>query len=146
MELTHRRVWEIIFFYFALTTALLAQPPETLVIKCGKLIDVKNEKVLENQTILVQGNRITAVGTNVQIPSNAKVIDLSKATVLPGLIDTHTHMYLHDGDYNEQLLREQIAYRAIYATVTARKSPTGSKACGWRCESKSNKVAIGRRR
>ncbi len=105
-----------------LASALLAQTPETIAIKCGKLFDGKNDKLLDNQTIIVQGNRITAVGANISIPANARVIDLSKTTVLPGLIDTHTHMLLHDGDYNDQLLKEQIAYRAIYASVNARQT------------------------
>ncbi|MGH7450536.1 MAG: amidohydrolase family protein [bacterium] len=112
-------------FCCILASALLAQTPETIAIKCGKLFDGKNDKLLDNQTIIVQGNRITAVGTNVPIPANARVIDLSKATVLPGLIDTHTHMLLHDGDYNDQLLKEQIAYRAIYASVNARQTLEG---------------------
>jgi len=108
--------------FYSRFIALSAQTPATIAIKCGKLIDVKNERVLDNQIVLIQDNRIVAVGANAQIPATAEVIDLSRATVLPGLIDTHTHMFLHDGDYNDQLLREQIAYRAIYATVTARKT------------------------
>jgi imidazolonepropionase-like amidohydrolase len=122
MKKTRCNIWGLVSIGCIFVSALFAQPAETTAIKCGKLIDVKNEKVLDNQTILIQGNRLTAAGANVQIPANAKVIDLSSATVLPGLIDTHTHMFLHDGDYNEQLLREQIAYRAIYATVNARKT------------------------
>ncbi|MCI0698814.1 amidohydrolase family protein [candidate division KSB1 bacterium] len=122
MMLARQKSCGIILFYFILVVALAAQTTETIAIKCGKLFDGKNERLLDNQTIIVQGNRITTVGTNVPIPANAKVIDLSKATVLPGLIDTHTHMYLHDGDYNDQLLKEQIAYRAIYASVNARQT------------------------
>jgi imidazolonepropionase-like amidohydrolase len=122
MKINHCQFFSIMlgFSIFALTA--FAQNGETLAIKCGKLFDGKNDKLLDNQTIIIQGNRITAVGTNISIPANAGVIDLSKATVLPGLIDTHTHMYLHDGDYNEQLLKEQIAYRAIYASVNARQT------------------------
>ncbi len=109
-------------FCCILASALLAQSTEIIAIKCGKLFDGKNDKLLDNQTIIVEGNRITAVGANVAIPAKARVIDLSKATVLPGLIDTHTHMYLHDGEYNDQLLKEQIAYRAIFASVNARQT------------------------
>ncbi|MCI0617852.1 amidohydrolase family protein, partial [bacterium] len=101
MMLARQKSCGIILFYFILVVALAAQTTETIAIKCGKLFDGKNDKLLDNQTIIVQGNRITAVGTNISIPANARVIDLSKATVLPGLIDTHTHMLLHDGDYNE---------------------------------------------
>lgn len=122
METTRCKIWKLVFSLCIFTSALLAQPTETIAIKCGKLIDGKSDRALDNQTIIIQNNRITAVGATVQIPANAKIIDLSAATVLPGLIDTHTHMLLHDGDYNDQLLREQIAYRAIYSTVNAKKT------------------------
>ncbi len=122
MENSRCKITGFIFSLCIFASALFAQPAETLAIKCGKLIDGKSDRALDNQTILIQNNRITAVGATVQIPAGAKIIDLSAATVLPGLIDTHTHMFLHDGDYNEQLLREQIAYRAIYSTVNAKKT------------------------
>lgn len=122
MEAKQRSILLLICNLSILVSALFAQPTETIAIKCGKLIDGKSDRILENQTILVQNNRITAVGTALQIPANAQIIDLSNATVLPGLIDAHTHMLLHDGDYNDQLLREQIAYRAIYSTVNAKKT------------------------
>lgn len=122
MKTTRCKVSELIFSLGVFASTLLAQPTETIAIKCGKLIDGKSDRALDNQTLLVQNNRITAVGATVQIPANATIIDLSAATVLPGLIDAHTHMLLHDGDYNDQLLREQIAYRAIYSTVNAKKT------------------------
>jgi imidazolonepropionase-like amidohydrolase len=122
MEKTRYWIWGFLIIVSILSFSLFAQTPETIAIKCGRLIDGKNDKILDNQTILIQDNRIIAVGAAVQIPSGAKVIDLSAATVLPGLIDTHTHMFLHNGDYNDQLLKEQIAYRAIYAAVHARQT------------------------
>jgi imidazolonepropionase-like amidohydrolase len=61
-------------------------------IRAGKLIDPDSGAVLTGQTILIRDGKIEAVGNNVTIPSNAKIIDLSKMTVLPGLIDCHTHV------------------------------------------------------
>ena len=61
-------------------------------IKAGKMIDTDAGTVLSNQIILVKGGKIEAVGGNLSIPSDAKVIDLSGMTVLPGLIDCHTHL------------------------------------------------------
>jgi imidazolonepropionase-like amidohydrolase len=68
-----------------------ADPQPALVIRAGKLIDVAQGRVLENQTIVVRGERIETVGAGAA-PAGAKVIDLSGYTVLPGLIDTHTHV------------------------------------------------------
>ncbi|OUJ73394.1 amidohydrolase family protein [Hymenobacter crusticola] len=61
-------------------------------VKCGRLLDVRTGKVLPNAVVLVQGNRIQKVGTNLAIPADAQVIDLGNALVLPGLIDSHTHL------------------------------------------------------
>jgi imidazolonepropionase-like amidohydrolase len=63
-------------------------------IKAGKLVDAETGDTLSNQVILVEGTKITAVGPNLKIPSDAKVIDLSHETVLPGMVDAHTHMCL----------------------------------------------------
>jgi imidazolonepropionase-like amidohydrolase len=97
---------------------------ETIVIRAGKLIDVRNGRVLAGQSILIEGERIKTVGANIQTPDGARVIDLGKSTVLPGLIDNHTHVLLHGDvtadDYAEQLLKESVPYRAIQATAAAR--------------------------
>jgi imidazolonepropionase-like amidohydrolase len=67
---------------------------QVLAIKAGKLLDPALGTVTTNQVILVDGAKIKAVGPSIQIPSAAKVIDLSDSTVLPGLVDSHTHMCL----------------------------------------------------
>lgn len=99
-----------------------------VLIKAGRLIDVRAGRVLENQGILIEGERIKSVGAFDAIrslaPTAARVIDLSNATVLPGLADCHTHILLQGDitaeDYDEQLLKESIPYRTIRATVAAR--------------------------
>jgi imidazolonepropionase-like amidohydrolase len=93
-------------------------------IKCGRLIDGKNDVRVADAVVLVEGNLIKAVGKGTSIPPEAKVIDLSDATVLPGLIDAHTHILLQGDvtaeEYDEQLLKESIPYRTIRAVVAAK--------------------------
>ena len=69
-----------------------AAPEPITAIRAGKFIDVEAGRILVNQIILIRGTKIEAVGANVAVPDGAKVIDLSKMTVLPGLVDCHTHL------------------------------------------------------
>ena len=73
---------------------VLAAGAQVTVIKAGKLIDAETGNTLSNQVILIEGTKITAVGSNLNIPPDAKLIDLSHETVLPGMVDAHTHMCL----------------------------------------------------
>ena len=93
----------------------------TIAIKAGRLIDPETATVAVNQVILIEGERIKAVGPNLAIPAGVTIIDLSKLTVLPGLVDSHTHMAL---TYKEQpennyyyltFVTDSTALRAIQA-------------------------------
>src|SRR5512138_2133654 len=69
-----------------------AQTNKTIAIRCGKLLDVKKGEYINSAVIIIEGERIKEVGAGLTIPPGAQVIDLSTATVLPGLIDCHTHL------------------------------------------------------
>src|SRR5580700_11139480 len=78
-----------------------ARPSEsTTVIRAGSLIDGKSDKPRHDQVIVIHGNRIDSISDTAaaKIPAGATVIDLSTATVLPGLIDSHTHIFLQGED------------------------------------------------
>ncbi len=99
------------------------------VIKAGTLIDGASNSPRRNLVITIRGNVITEIedAAAATVPADAKVIDLSQATVLPGLIDAHTHIFLQgevpaEGGYDIQLLKYPLAYRAARATVSARRA------------------------
>jgi len=83
---------------------------------CGTLIDGHSDRVLKDAVILIKNDRIISVGEHSIVPPGARVIDLGKFTVLPGLIDTHTHLTYH----YDQRGNERPAVTAIYATENAR--------------------------
>ena len=98
-------------------------------IRAGTLIDGTSNAARTNQVLIIRGNKIAAVGdaATTAIPDGARVIDLSHATVLPGMIESHTHLFLQGeepdaGGYDVQLLKFPISYRAARATVSARRA------------------------
>ena len=113
---------------FATAALLLAALPasaqqkpdsQIIAIKAGKLLDPETGKATPNQIILVEGTRIKDIGANPQIPAGAKIIDLSKSTVLPGLFDAHTHLCMtvipnrDANNYYFTTLLDPTPYRAI---------------------------------
>jgi imidazolonepropionase-like amidohydrolase len=99
------------------------------VIRAGSLIDGKSDKPRHDQVIVIHGNRIESVSdaATARIPAGATVIDLSKATLLPGLIDSHTHIFLQgeepsQGGYDANILNAPLSLRAARATVAARRA------------------------
>src|ERR1700686_4447476 len=103
--------------------AIQPSPSEQLIaVRAGHLF-VGTEKLASNQVVLIKGERITEVGPaeNVRVPAGAVVIDLSRATVLPGLIDAHTHVFGNGPDFERQILRDSYQYRTLTALANAQK-------------------------
>jgi imidazolonepropionase-like amidohydrolase len=88
----------------------LTPPDQVVAIRAGRLFDAKTGGMLANQVVLIRGDRIADVGPAVQIPAGATVIDLSAATVMPGMIDAHVHL---------NTVIASLAMRAITALANA---------------------------
>jgi imidazolonepropionase-like amidohydrolase len=101
-----------------------ASPPAEhwIAVRAGRLF-TGAEKLATNQVVLTNGERISQVGPaeKVKIPAGAEIVDLSRATVLPGLIDAHTHVFGNGADYENQILHESYQYRTLTALANAQK-------------------------
>jgi len=99
---------------------------EIILIKAGRLVDVRAGTVLTNQAILIEGDRIKETGpaqtVSSHAPAGAQVIDLGNATVLPGLIDCHTHVTTQPENYYDDLFRKSPIDAAVVAHVYARRT------------------------
>ncbi len=96
--------------------------PTRTAIRAGRLIDGRGGPPVANAVILIDGDKITAVGPGLAIPANARVIDLSRFTVLPGFIDAHTHVTSQPRDYYEDIFRKSPIDVAITAHVYAKRT------------------------
>jgi imidazolonepropionase-like amidohydrolase len=100
------------------------KPAKKIAVRAGRLIDGKSDTPVTNALILIEGDRILSVTSGGAAPAGTEVIDLSKATVMPGFVDAHTHVLLNGDitseDYDVQLLKQSIPYRAILSARNAR--------------------------
>lgn len=114
----------VLAFVLVCSVSLNAQTTKRVAVRAGKLIDGKSDQPIANAMILIEDGKVTSVTPGGSAPAGVELIDLSHATVLPGLMDLHTHVLLQGdvtaADYDEQLLKQSIPYRAILAARNAR--------------------------
>ncbi len=127
--MTKRSTWVLSCFLLWSYGVFAQSGADVTVIRTGTLIDGKSDKPRANQVIVIRGNRIESVSdaSSAKIPAGATEIDLSKRTVLPGLIDSHTHIFLQGedpakGGYDANILSQGLALRAVRAGVAARRA------------------------
>jgi imidazolonepropionase-like amidohydrolase len=96
-------------------------PPRVSALRCGRLLDVRAGSLKEGAIVVVRGERIESVlERGEKPPAGATIVDLSAFTVLPGLVDAHTHTFLQPGDYDVQLLKQSLPRRTLQAAAQAR--------------------------
>jgi len=107
---------------FVFAGAAHAQPPANapIVLHAARLLQVDTGALLQPGEILVEGERIRAVGSSVEHPQGAKIIDLGDVTLLPGLIDAHVHLFLHPGAEDLQTVEESAPWRTLLAADAAK--------------------------
>jgi imidazolonepropionase-like amidohydrolase len=104
----------------ALSAAQQQPSAAPIVLHAARLLQVSTGVLLEPGELLIEGERIRAVGTSVDHPQDAKVIDLGDTTLLPGLIDVHVHLFLHPGAEDLQTVEESVPWRTILAEHAAK--------------------------
>ena len=102
------------------STAAAQAPAALIVLRAARLLQVDTGPLLQPGEILIEGERIRAVGKSVEHPQGAKVIDLGDVTLLPGLIDAHIHLFLHPGAEDLQTVQESVPWRTILAEQAAK--------------------------
>ncbi len=124
-----RLTWAVNFRWLGalLLAVLLAGPAsaQTILLRPQRVFDGINPQPHEGWSVLVEGERIAAAGPNLAVPAGARIIDLPGTTLIPGMIEGHSHLFLHpynETKWDDQVLHEALALRTARAVVHARKT------------------------
>ncbi|MGC1423300.1 MAG: amidohydrolase family protein [Terracidiphilus sp.] len=113
-------VFSFVLFHRSAAAQQPASAQTPIVLRAARLLQVDTGAILQPGEILVEGNRIRAVGTSVEHPAGAKVVDLGNTTLMPGMIDAHVHLFLHPGAEDLQTVIESVPWRTILAEKAAK--------------------------
>src|SRR4051812_36029688 len=102
------------------TLAAQTIPPSVLVVRAARLIDGAGGAPLTPAMVIVRGERIDAVGSTLTVPAGARVLDLGAATILPGMIDLHTHLTSSGVHWEDELLKTTPGQATLHGAYNAR--------------------------
>ena len=115
-------MWRIVLVLFlTLVTTNLFGQTRPVILKAARMLDVETGRITSPAEILVRDGLIAELGTTTAHPADAETLELGNTTLLPGLIDTHVHLFLHPGAQDFQTLSESVPQRTILATIAARE-------------------------
>jgi imidazolonepropionase-like amidohydrolase len=124
MRIASRLSFSAVITILLLSAAAAVAADQTIVLKAARMFDGKSKALVQNGVVIVHGDKIVDVGSNLPVPARARVIDLGDATLSPGFMDAHTHLTLDfSGNFNERRLKEldlNVSEQAIKATTYAR--------------------------
>src|SRR5947199_3037371 len=124
MRIMSRLYYPAVVVTILFSAAATGAADQTIVLKAARLFDGKSKALVTNGVVIVQGDKIVDVGSNLAIPEGAQVIDLGDATLSPGFMDAHTHLTADfSGNYNDRRLKEvdlNVSEQAILATTFER--------------------------
>src|SRR5438128_2115371 len=107
MRIPYHPCYSTVIAVVLLSAVATSAADQTIVLKAARMFDGKSKSLVTNSVVVVQGDKIVDVGSNVAVPSDAKVIDLGDMTLSPGFMDAHTHLTLDfTGNFNERRLKE----------------------------------------
>ena len=118
----------IVIVLLLLSSPLSAQPSEKkeaakiIAIKAGRLIDGISNTVINNAFIIIEGDKIIAIGSDIKVPAGAEIIDLKNSTVMPGLIDCHTHVTGQPANFYVDIFRRSHIDEAVSAHIYAKRT------------------------
>src|SRR5438874_5315022 len=107
MRIASRLYYPAVIVILLFSAVAAGAADQTIVLKAARMFDGKSKSLIPNGVVVVQGDKIVDVGSNIAIPSDAKVLDLGDMTLSPGFMDAHTHLTLDfTGNFNERRLKE----------------------------------------
>src|SRR6266566_5801734 len=126
MRIAYRPCYPTVIAVVLVSAIAASAADQTIVLKAARIFDGKSKALIPNGVVVVQGDKIVDVGSNVAVPGDAKVIDLGDMTLSPGFMDAHTHLTLDfSGDFNKRRLEQldlNVSEQAIRAVGYARKT------------------------